>query len=148
MNPSSHAPEEDLSVREAAERYGVPVRTMAQRLRLGEIQGAYKIRGPRGQEWRVPAAALEAFGYTGAAGGVAPGVPEDREIAALKKAVAAERRRAEDAYRRLEHALLECGPVRARLEEEHNVRRQAEALAGNRAAHPSAFHVGDRGSDQ
>ncbi len=124
--------QEYLSIREAAERCGVPVRTMAKRAYLGEIEGAHKVRGPRGEEWRVPVAGLEAFGYQLPAER-SVNSSEDAEVAALKRTAAAERNRAEEADRRLGHALLEGGRLRAQLAQEQARRQQAEDLAADLA---------------
>jgi excisionase family DNA binding protein len=114
---------DDLSLQEAAELYEVPYKTLGLRVRYGEIE-AYKARGPWGREWRVSREALEAFGYRprevrepGAAD-----QPDDlraqrleKELAAAKRAAAAERNRASAADQRLGEALLECGRLRAAL---------------------------------
>lgn len=112
---------------EAAERYQVSIRTLGQRVRLGEIE-AHKVRGPWGSEWRIAASALEAFGYRLPAGkqskpaadehksGDAPETGRLRtKVAALTRAVAVERNRAEAADRRLQEALAEIASLRARL---------------------------------
>jgi hypothetical protein len=42
----------------------VSVLTLRRRAQYGEIEGAVKVRGRRGPEWRLPPAALERLGYT------------------------------------------------------------------------------------
>jgi len=60
----SEAPATDaLSLEQAADRYSVSTTTLRRRLREGEIAGAYKVAGPKGDEWRLPRGALEALGY-------------------------------------------------------------------------------------
>ena len=53
-----------LTITEAAAAYGISVSTLRRRLKAGEIVGAAKVTGPKGQEYRVPPEALEALGYT------------------------------------------------------------------------------------
>ena len=55
---------EGLTITEAAAAYGISVSTLRRRLKAGEIVGAAKVTGPKGQEYRVPPEALEALGYT------------------------------------------------------------------------------------
>lgn len=55
--------DEVLSVEEAAAAYDVSALTLRRRAQYGEIDGAVKVRGRRGQEWRVPRTALESLGY-------------------------------------------------------------------------------------
>lgn len=57
-------PETDsLSLDDAVRIYGVSMSTLRRRLRRGELPGAYKVAGPKGDEWRIPAGALEQAGY-------------------------------------------------------------------------------------
>ncbi len=60
---SAEGDEQLLSVGEAALRYGLTARKVNQLAYLNQLDGARKVRGRRGQEWRVPAAALEAHGF-------------------------------------------------------------------------------------
>ena len=53
-----------LTLDEAARIYGVSLSTLYRRLRRGDFAGAYKVGGVKGTEWRIPAGALEAVGYT------------------------------------------------------------------------------------
>ena len=55
--------DELLSVEQAASAYDVSMLTLRRRAQYGEIEGAVKLRGRRGAEWRFPASALEALGY-------------------------------------------------------------------------------------
>jgi hypothetical protein len=52
-----------LSVLEAARQYGVSIATLRRKLKEGEILGAFKAPGPKGDEWRLPVTGLEALGY-------------------------------------------------------------------------------------
>lgn len=56
-----------LTIEEAAERFGVSTTTLRRRLKRGEIPGAHKRPGPKGDEWRIPVAAMTAAGYEGSA---------------------------------------------------------------------------------
>ncbi len=124
----------DLSLQEAARLYDVPLRTLGNRVRWGEID-AYKTRGPWGHEWRVSTQALEAFGYQRrrVPEGTSEAAPDprvaelERELAAAGRSVAAERHKAEEADRRLGAALLESGRLRAALAAEVARRERAEA---------------------
>lgn len=124
----------DLSLQEAARLYEVPLRTLGNRVRWGEID-AYKARGPWGYEWRVSTQALEAFGYQRrrVPDGTSEGAPDprvvelERELAAARRSVAAERHKAEEADRRLGAARLESGRLRATLAAEVARRERAEA---------------------
>ncbi len=111
----------DLSLQEAARLYVVSVRTLTNRVRWGQLD-AYKAHGARGLEWRVSRHALETSGYQ-------PRVEQDRgdeerdarmmslerELAEARRVAAAERRRADEADRRLGQVMLECGRLRAAL---------------------------------
>ena len=111
----------DLTLHDAALRYDVTARTLAQHIRCGQLP-AYKTRGTTGREWRVTPAALRAAGYR-----LRPAAPQDpaaddplvaelrRELALARRTAAAERRRADDLDRRLGHAQLECGHLRTAL---------------------------------
>ena len=52
-----------LTVDQASASYDVSPLTLRRRAQYGEIEGAVKVRGRRGQEWRMPAASLERLGY-------------------------------------------------------------------------------------
>jgi hypothetical protein len=108
-----------LSPRAAAERYDLVAQTLVLKLRLGEIPG-YKVRGPRGREWRVSTAALEAYGYRPreqqASREPSPEVAElQATIRELRRTVAFERRRADELDRLLGEASLEIGRLRAQM---------------------------------
>lgn len=55
--------DELMTVEEAAAAYDVSALTLRRRAQYGEIEGAVKVRGRRGQEWRVPPASLDLLGY-------------------------------------------------------------------------------------
>ncbi len=108
----------DLSLHQAAAIYAVSARTLSQHIRCGQL-AAYKTGGATGREWRVTREALSAYPYRQRP---AVDVAEDplvarlrRELNTARRSAAAERRRAEDADRRLGHALLECGRLRSAL---------------------------------
>jgi hypothetical protein len=109
----------DLSLHEAAALYTVSARTLAQHIRCGQL-AAYKTAGATGREWRVTREALAAA-YASRQQPAADGADHPllaqlrRELDAARRAASAERRRAEDADRRLGHALLECGRLRSAL---------------------------------
>jgi hypothetical protein len=54
---------EGLTITEAASAFGVSVSTLRRRIAAGDIVGASLVPGPKGQEYRVPPASLEALGY-------------------------------------------------------------------------------------
>lgn len=53
-----------LSLDEAVAAYGVSQSTLRRRLRERAVAGAYKVNGPKGEEWRIPEGALEQLGYS------------------------------------------------------------------------------------
>ena len=111
----------DLSLQEAAALYDVSLATLRKRVRAGQIIG-YKTHGPWGKEWRVTPRALERFGYQ-----PRPATrPEDlspdqqvasleRQLAAIRRVVALEKRRADQADQELGHLMLEMGRLRTAL---------------------------------
>jgi len=114
-------PPSDLTLYDAAEIYAVSARTLAQHIRCGQLP-AYKTAGPTGREWRVTRDALDVAGYAARVVPRESDAPEPplvvalrRSLSAARRSAAAERRRAEDADRRLGHAMLECGRLRAAL---------------------------------
>ncbi len=127
----------DLSLHEATRLYELSAATLGRRIRNGEIE-AYKSEGANRGEWRVSVKALEAFGYRRRSE-PAPqdDIPDsrtirrlEREVAAARSEVAAQRRRAEQTDRELGEALMEVGRLRAALAAETSRRVHAEqALA-------------------
>jgi len=119
---SSTEPPSDLTLHDAAALYAVSARTLAQHIRCGQLP-AYKTAGATGRQWRVTRDALDAAGYPARVPPAVTDAPEHplvaelrRELSAARRSAAAERRRAEDVDRRLGHALLECGHLRAALD--------------------------------
>ncbi len=114
--------EELLSIGEAALRYGVPAGKINKLAYLNQLDGARKVRGVHGLEWRVPAAELEARGFQRQD---APSDAASRELAELQRSVrlltdklVQERQRWADKQRELETALLEIGALRGQLKRE------------------------------
>ena len=92
--------DELLTVDEAAAAYDVSPLTLRRRAQYGEIEGAVKVRGRRGQEWRIPPQTLESLGYVRKdAGG-----DEQRDIVVV--------------VRRLAESLAEAHTENARLNRE------------------------------
>lgn len=119
--PDGNETTAELSLREAAQSFELSVRTLGNQVRLGDIP-AHKRRGPWGDEWRVTAQALEAFGYQRRAPVSRPRevsehrvVELERQLDAARRAAAAERRRADEADRRLAEALDEVHRLRGVL---------------------------------
>lgn len=52
-----------LSLAEAAVAFAVSPTTLRRKLKAGELAGAFKVPGVKGDEWRVPEGALIALGY-------------------------------------------------------------------------------------
>jgi hypothetical protein len=77
---------------EAADRYGLSVSTLRRRLAAGEVQGAHKVPGPKGETWRIPGAALVALGYepveTRPVAAAVPSVDVGRLVDVLEEALA------------------------------------------------------------
>lgn len=61
--PAAPPATDSLSLDQAVAIYGVSVSTLRRKLRANEVAGAYKVPGPKGDEWRIPAGALEQIGY-------------------------------------------------------------------------------------
>lgn len=132
-----HAVETDaLSIDEAARQYGVSTSTLYRRLQRGELAGGYKVTTPRGSEWRIPAAALEAAGYRQKAEPIAP-PPSTPEVSELVRALrtltdtlATERAQLNAAAQDKANAELEREQARvalARAEAELNASREKAA---------------------
>ena len=54
---------EGLTVAEAASAYGLSVSTIRRLLSAGKVEGAAKVPGPKGTEYRIPPSGLEKLGY-------------------------------------------------------------------------------------
>ncbi len=115
---------DDLSLTDAAALYAVSARTLAQHIRCGTLP-AHKTPGATGRQWRVTRTDLDAAGYTlrptptpdeATTAAADPLVTQlRRQLHATQREAAAERRRADDLDRRLGHAMLEAGHLRAAL---------------------------------
>lgn len=80
-----------LTITEAASAFGVSVSTIRRRIAQGDISGAVKVPGPKGSEYRIPAEAMEALGYTYTASREAAVVEVSRaglEVEALRRELA------------------------------------------------------------
>lgn len=129
MLPGQGGGEEFVSPREAAQRYEVAAQTLVSKLRVGALPG-YKVRGPRGREWRVSTATLEGHGYVPRQAGPERQAPDvaalEAAVRELRSVVAYERRRADALDGMLGQASLEIGRLRAEVE---RLRRQTAAHA-------------------
>ncbi len=121
--------EQLLSIAEAALRYGVPAREVTKLAYRNQLDGARKVRGAHGMEWRVPAAELEARGFhrqDEPSAAVPPEAAElQRSVRRLTDTLIRERARWADKQRELETALLEIGKLRSQVKEEQRRRQQA-----------------------
>ena len=52
-----------VSMTEALDLWQLSERTLRRRLTAGEVAGAHKVPTSKGEEWRIPADALDALGY-------------------------------------------------------------------------------------
>lgn len=111
--PPRPARDEYLSPREAASVFTVSARTLAVRLRLGELAG-HKERGLRGAEWRVAASTLKAAGYTRREQHD-PTQPLQRELQHKRAELQRQRARMDELDARLGQALLDAAHLRAAL---------------------------------
>ncbi len=134
--------QEVLSVGEAALRYGVPKRKISKLLEQNQLDGARKVRGLHGVEWRVPASELEERGYRRTEQPVDEHDPQvaelQRSVRALTDALVLERQRWEDKHRELEDALLVIGQLKAELRREQERREAAESALDGAALGPGA----------
>ncbi len=140
--PHELDPNVEISLAEAAHRYGVSLRTLSQRVRLGQIP-ACKVRGVRGREWRVLPRDLEQFGLVAVCDRLVADAPADdegvllrRHVQTLESRLAAEQHRAAPLDQRLGHAMMECGRLRAALRRQSGtgLRQALPAQAESRLA--------------
>ncbi len=127
--------EELLSVTEAALAYGLPEWKVSRLIRENQLEGARKVRGEHAPVWRIPAAALEARGFTRQV--PTPAGPEATvtlELAELRRTLQSltgtlriERQRLANKQQELEDALLQVGQLRRELKYERSRREDAEA---------------------
>ncbi len=140
--PGEGADEQLLSIGEAALRYGVPARKINKLVYENQLDGARKVRGAHGMEWRVPAAELETRGFHRQD---EPHHPVPSEVSELQRAVrlltdslVRERQRWADKQRELEAALLQVGELRGQLRREQLRRQRVEQELDARAPTPPA----------
>ncbi len=125
---SDGLPEQLLSIREAALRYGVPAKEITKLAYHNQLDGARKVRGAHGMEWRVAAAELEARGFqrqVEPSDAVSPEVVElQHAIRVLTDTPTCERERWAEKQRELETAMLEIGRLKRELRRERMGRQQ------------------------
>jgi hypothetical protein len=126
------ANEELLSVAEAALRYGLPAWKVSRLIRENQLEGARKVRGEHGPVWRIPAAALEAKGFTRqlptAGETVTLALAElRRTLQSLTGTLRIERQRLANKEHELQDAMLQIGQLRRDLKYERTRREDAEA---------------------
>ncbi len=127
--------ERDLTITQAAEMYGLSLRTLRRRITLGELLG-HKVSGPHGREWRVSTSTLEAAGYAPRVIDLTrPDESSRSQIRRLTQALAAEQSRSSDLDQRLGYALLTVGRLRGRLRE---AGIDADELFGEPKAEPAS----------
>lgn len=120
MDEPTDAPEPELlTIGEAARRSGVSAKTIRRRLQAGELEGAHKRPGPKGDEWAIPASAL---------GPEAAAPPDPEPAQPLREELAAWRLR----------ALAAEALAHERAEHLGVLRRAVEMLEQERAAPPPA----------
>jgi excisionase family DNA binding protein len=113
--PSEAVP--GLTITEAASAFGVSVSTIRRRIAQGDIPGAVKVPGPKGSEYRIPPASLEALGYV---------------YAATREAVTVEASRAGLEVENLRRELSEAKATADRLRAERDAKaREVELLAAS-----------------
>jgi hypothetical protein len=115
-SPSEEAPDGDLTLAEAAQQYEVSLRTLRQRVSLGDLP-AHKVSGARGKEWRVASSTLHHAGYRLRLVDLTDAGSPSPEVRRLTEALALERARSADLDQRLGYALLAVGRLRGRLRE-------------------------------
>jgi hypothetical protein len=128
-----------VSMAEAVELWQVSERTLRRRLGAGEIPGAHKVPTSKGEEWRIPADALDSLGYARTAPPVevAPALPDGLDLGELLQELRADRQAWRDLAKesRLELTAAETDRVAAhtkaaRLEVELEAEKaRADALA-------------------
>jgi len=138
-----------LTIRQASERYAVSDRTLRRRVTAGEIAGAHRRPGPKGEEWQIPVAALESLGYKRleTAPDTAP-APQptagDTDTTAvlldLIEELRAERRQLTEGKQseadKRQAVEIELAATRASLEAERSRREAAESALAERQSQP------------
>jgi hypothetical protein len=133
-----------VNLSDAVARFGVSRATLRRKLHDGEIAGAHKVPGPKGDEWRLPIAGLLALGYRdraeeeAAAATPVPPAPELLDLTATIRALtetlegerralmAAEEHR-HDAEREREEARVAQARAETELAAERALRERIEA---------------------
>jgi hypothetical protein len=142
-NSNGREDEEYLSVAEAALRYGLPQWKVTKLIRENQLEGARKIRGTTGRVWSIPAAAIEALGYTqepptpaSAGATVTVDLAElRRTINGLTGSLRIERQRLINKEEELQDALVQVRQLRSELRRERERREEVEVqLAAQRGA--------------
>ncbi len=137
--------EQLLSIGEAALRYGVSARKINKLVYENQLDGARKVRGVHGMEWRIPVAELEARGFQQQdepGDGAPPEIAElQRSIRLLTDRLVQERQRWSDKQHELETALLQIGELRGQLHREQLRRQQAERKLAELTQETAAAHT-------
>jgi hypothetical protein len=111
-----------VALDEAADRWEVSVSTLYRRARSGELPGAHKLPGAKGERWFVPVAAMESAGYRRRVD-PAPAAPPPADVSALLSAVGNLTAALTDERR----ALMAATEDRSRAEREREEARLATA---------------------
>lgn len=130
--PTAPPVTEARSLDETVHAYGVSMSTLRRRLRAGEVPGAYKVPGPKGDEWRIPRGALEQLGYRIVADSEpepapAPLAPATGELERVVDALRSVMERFDASQRQLQAAEEDRG---AALREREQARVEAAELRG------------------
>ncbi len=107
---------QELSPAEAVAAFDLSEATLRRLLAAGTL-AARKVKGVRGREWRIPASALEAAGYTRRSTVTEVELVPQAEVRRLQEALAAQRARASQLDNQIGYALLTIGRLRGRLHE-------------------------------
>jgi hypothetical protein len=102
-----------LTIAETVERYAVSNATLRRKLDAGLVAGAYKTPGPKGEQWLLPVAALEALGYVTRGEPAPTAETSPTALAALEESNA----RAEALAAKVAELEAELGEKRERLDE-------------------------------
>ncbi len=124
--------DEWLSVTEAALAYGLPEWKVTRLIRENQLDGARKVRGEHGPVWRIPAAALEAQGFTRPTPTAGESVTLElsdlrRTLQRLTGTLRIERHRLATKEHQLQDAMLQIGQLRRDLKYKRTRREDAEA---------------------
>ena len=110
-----------LTLTEVTERYEVIMATLRRRLggEGGEIPGAHKVPGPKGEQWVIPAAAIVAMGYRERRTGAPSVATADAGAAAMGDVaeLVARAAKADELAAKVAELEAELGEKRGRLDE-------------------------------